>query len=150
MRFRRFALLPLLAVVVACASGNTAQRPASITRPEIDAKLATDVFFGGGSTAAVTIDVTVQNTAAEPITVRRIEMDTPDMTEWGLVRQARNYAEVIQPGATKSITFFGTAQTITTDRNEPLTFRATIDFESAGAVRWREQTTIISTRPPIR
>jgi hypothetical protein len=150
MRFRAFALLPLLAIVLACASGNTAQRPASISRPEIDAKLANDVFFGGGSTAAVTIDVLVHNTAAEPITVRRIEVDTPGMTEWGIVRQSRNYTDVIEPGATKSLTFFGTAQTITRDRNEPLTFRTTIDFESAGPVRWREQTTIISTRPPIR
>jgi hypothetical protein len=150
MRIRSFSLLVLLAFALACASGNTAQRPANISRPEITAELAGDVFFGGGSTAPATIDITVRNTSGEPITVRRIEVDTPDMTEWGLVRQARSFGEVIEPGATKAITFFATASTIASARNEPLTFRTTVEFESAGNVHWREQLTMISTRPPAR
>ena len=148
MRYRSLALVTVFAFTIACASSNTAQRPANISRPDIDAELANHVFFGGGSSAPATIDVTVKNTATEPITVRRIEVDTPDMTEWGLVRQSRSYAEVIEPGGTKAITFFGTATTITRERNEPLTFRTTVDFETAGGVVWREQLTKISTRPP--
>jgi hypothetical protein len=149
MRIRTFALLLIAASVIACAS-NTAQRPANISRPEITAELANDVYFGGNSTAPATIDVTVRNTSGEPITVRRIEVDTPDMTEWGLVRQSRSYGEVIEPGATKAITFFATASTIASARNEPLTLRTTVEFESAGNIHWREQLTMISTRPPAR
>ena len=150
MRYRSLALLTLAAFAVACASSNTAQRPAHISRPDITAELASDVFFGGGSSAPATIDITVKNTSSEPITVRRIEVDSPDMTEWGIMRQSRSYGEVIEPGATKAITFFGTATTIVTARNEPLTFRTTVEFETAGGVHWREQLTMISTRPPAR
>ena len=150
MRIRSLALLSLAAFCIACASANTAQRPATISRPEITAELADDVFFAGGTTAPARIDVTIRNTAGEPITVRRIEVDTPDMTEWGLVRQSRSFGEVIEPGATKAITFFATASTIASSRNEPLTFRTTVEFESAGDVHWREQLTMISTRPPAR
>ena len=150
MRYRTLALVTLLAFVISCASSNTARRPATISRPDIDADLASQVFFGGGSSAPATIDVTVKNTSTEPITVRRIEVDSPGMTEWGLMRQSRSYAEVIEPGATKTLTFFGTATTITSARNEPLTFRTIVDFESAGGIQWREQMTKISTRPPTR
>ncbi len=150
MRYRSLALLVTVAFTIACASTNTAQRPANVSRPDIDADLANDVFFAGNSTAPAQIDVTVRNTSAEPITVRRIEFDSPDMTEWGITRQSRSYAEVIEPGGTKTITVHGTATTIATSRNEPLTFRTTIEFESAGGIRWREQMTKVSTRPPAR
>jgi len=148
MRYRSLALLTLLAFAIGCASSNTAQRPANISRPEINAELANEVFFAGGSSAPATIDVTVKNTATEPITVRRIEVDSPDMTEWGIMRQSRSYSDVIEPGATKSLTFFGTARAITSSRSEPLTFRTTVEFETAGGVHWREQLTMISTRSP--
>lgn len=150
MRIRSFLLLTLLAFVISCASSNTAQRPGHITPPQINSELANEIYFGGGSTAPATLDVTVKNTSSEPITVRRIEVDSPDMVEWGLVRQSRSYKETIEPGATKAINFFGTAQTIAAARNEPLTFRTTVEFESAGGVHWREQVTIVSTRPPAR
>ena len=116
MRFRSLALLTILAFAIGCASGNTAQRPANIPRPEINSEIASEIFFAGGSSAPVTIDVSVKNSAAEPITVRRIEMDTPDMTEWGLMRQSRSYEEVIEPGETKKITFFGTARPMRSKR----------------------------------
>lgn len=150
MRYRSLASLVILAFAIACGSTNTAQRPASVTRPDIDAELVSDIFFAGNTTAPATIDVKVRNTSGEPITVRRIEFDSPDMTEWGITRQSRSYAEVIEPGATKTITFSGTATTIARTRNEPLTFRTTIEFESATGIRWREQMTKVSTRPPAR
>ena len=40
MRYRSLALLAIVAFAIACASTNTAQRPANVSRPDIDAELA--------------------------------------------------------------------------------------------------------------
>ena len=150
MRFRSVFLLVIAVLALACASGsNSAGRPKDIPRPEIDAELTHDIFFGRSSTAPATLDVEVKNIGPVPITVRRIELDSPSMTEWGFDRQVRDFREVVEPGATKTINFFATARTITTRRNEPLSFRMQIYFESGEAkTQWREILNIISTRPP--
>ena len=150
MRFRTLLLLSLVASALACASGSgSAGRPANIPRPDINAEIANYIFFGSGSTAPATVVVQVKNVGPVPITVRRIELDSPTMTEWGFDRQARDYREVVEPGATKEINFFATARTITSRRNEPLSFRTQVYFESGQpATKWREILNVISTIPP--
>jgi hypothetical protein len=145
------ALLILTFVVLGCGA-NTAQRPANVPPPDLDAELVNDVFFGSGTTAPATIEVRVKNNAPQPITVRRIEVQSPGMTEWGLMRQSRVFREVVEAGTTKPITFFGTAQTVTTRRNEPLSFDVIVDFESGPEppARWQQRLHVISTRPPAR
>ena len=114
----------------------------------MDAELVNEVFFGSGSSAPATLEVQITNKAPVPITLRRIELDSPSMTEWGFPRQAREYREAVEPGVEKKITFFATAQTITRQRNEPLSYRLQIYFESAEGHQWREIVNLISTRPP--
>lgn len=148
MRARSLSLLILVAFLVACASGGgTSGRPASVSKPELNAELPVDPFFGSGNTAPANIEIRVTNTATVPITVRRIEVDSPSMSEWGIPRQSRDFNKTIQPGATENITFFATARTLTLDRREPLTFRVQFYFE-AGEATWREILNSISTMPP--
>ena len=54
---------------------------------------------------------------------------------------------MVGPGEERKITFFATARTITSQRNEPLSYRLQIHFE-AGESQWREIVNLISTRPP--
>src|SRR5687768_12281411 len=77
----RNALVIVMAVAfAACSSTVPAKRPASIEQPDIDLALSHSLFFGAGTTSPATVDVTVTNRAAVPITVRRIEIDSPSMT----------------------------------------------------------------------
>jgi hypothetical protein len=128
------ALLPLLAL--ACASGSNG-RPAGIAAPEINADLSGTVFFGSGNTAPANIDVEVTNVANVPITLRRVEIDSPGMGTYGLQRSSRIVREIIAPGETRRVTVFATAVTTVRNPSEPLTIRAITEFES-GKDRWRE------------
>lgn len=147
MELRRFVLPTLLLIALAC-SGNMAQRPAGVTQPEIDVNLANEVYFGSSSTAPATIDIRVTNTSSQPITIRRIDVESPGMTEWGIPRQSRVYNEVVAPGETRPITFFATARTITSRRSEPLSYQTRVEFEAAGQ-RWQEFVRVVGTRSPV-
>jgi len=147
MDYRRLFLPALLILALACA-GNMARRPAGVTPPEIDVNLANEVFFGSSATAPATIDIRVTNTSSQPITIRRIDVESPGMTEWGLPRQSRVYNEVVAPGETKPITFFATARTTTSRRSEPLSYQARVEFEAAGQ-RWQEFVRVVGTRSPV-
>jgi hypothetical protein len=138
---RRVSLLFLVALFVvlstmACASGGSG-RPATIAQPEVRAALSGTVFFGSGNTAPANIDVSVTNTATVPIVLRRVEVDSPGMGTYALVRTSRTFRENIGPGETKNVTVFATAVTNVRSPSEPLTLRVIADFES-GKDRWRE------------
>ena len=133
---RRFSFLALV-LVMACGTGGGSARPASVAQPEVRAELAHDVFFGSGTTAPATIDVTVLNRANVPIMLRRVEVSSPGMAQYGIYTTFRDFRETIQPGETKSVPVFATAVTTVRNPNEPLTIRAIADFEAAGKV-WRE------------
>jgi hypothetical protein len=127
----------LLLLSLACASAP-ARRPASVPQPDIDAHMLNPLFFGSGTTAQATIEVRVANRGPVPITVRRIELDSPGMGQYTLARFARQYKEVVPPGEAKAITAFATAVAQTTRRpTEPLTIRAIVEFEAEGQI-WRE------------
>ena len=138
---RRVSLLFLVVLIsvlfaVACGSGGSG-RPPNIAAPDVRAELNGSVFFGSGTTAPANIDVTVTNLATVPIVLRRIEVDSPGMGTYGIVRTTRTVRENIAPGETKSVTVFATAVTTVRNPSEPLTLRVIADFES-GKDRWRE------------
>ena len=139
---RRVSLLFLVVLfAMSCASaGNT--RPATIAAPEIRADVAGTIFFGSGNSAPANIDVAVTNRATVPIVLRRLEVDSPGMSTYGLLRTARQIRETIAPGETKSVTVFATAVTTVRSPSEPLTVRVIAEFEN-GKDRWRE---IVTTR----
>lgn len=128
------ALFPLLSL--ACASGGNG-RPANIAAPEVNADLSGMVFFGSGNTAPANIDVEVTNVANVPITLRRVEVDSPGMGTYALRRSSRMVRETIAPGETRRVTVFATAVTTVRNPTEPLTIRTITEFES-GKDRWRE------------
>src|SRR5688572_29315783 len=129
-------MLPLL-VVLACASGGSS-RPKNIPQPAIELGMPHDIFFGSGNTAPATIEVRVLNRATVPIRIRRIEVESPGMMQYGIQRTVRDFGETIPPGESKSVSVFATAITTVRRPTEPLTLRAVVDFEAPGGVRWRE------------
>ena len=147
MKTGRFVLPAALLLTLAC-SGNTVQRPAGVTPPEINLNIANEIFFGSGSAAPATIDIRVTNTSPHPITVRRVDVDSPGMTEWGIPRQSHVYNDTVAPGETSRLTFFATARTVTSRRSEPLSYRARVELEALGS-RWYEMVNVVSTRPPL-
>ena len=89
----RVSLLFLVVVsvtvfAVGCGSAGSA-RPANIAAPEIRAGLAGTVFFGSGTSAPANIDVSVTNRATVPIVLRRLEVDSPGLGTYGLIRTTR-------------------------------------------------------------
>lgn len=132
-----FLLLFVIALTTACGSAKS-MRPATIAQPDLDAGLATELFFGSGTQAPANIDVTVTNRANVPIVLRRIEIDSPGMGQYTIGRIIRDFRETIGPGETKVVPIFATAYAQTTRRpSEPLQLRAIIAFE-AGEAKWRE------------
>lgn len=148
----RYPCVPLLAFffLLACGTSNIAQRPANVAPPDLEAQLVNEVYFGSGTTAPATIEVRVRNNASIPITVLRIEVESPGMNEWGLIRQARVAHEVIEPGTTKSINVFATARTLTSHRSEPLSFDVKVQFASGPEPRthWQQRLRVVSVTSP--
>jgi hypothetical protein len=129
----------LLLTILGCSQVTKTSRPATIPQPDLDAGLAHSVFFGSSSTAPATVDVFVGNRASVPITVRRIEIDSPGMGEYTLLHTVREFRETIPAGQSKTLTVFATAQTTVRRPTEPLLIRAVIEFEAGeGPSRWRE------------
>jgi hypothetical protein len=128
----------LLLAALGCSQINSTSRPKTIPQPDLDARLAHSIFFGSSSTAPATVEVYVGNRANVPITVRRIEVDSPGMGQYTLIRITREFREVIPAGQSKTLTVFATAQTTVRRPTEPLMIRAIIEFEAEGPARWRE------------
>ena len=128
----------VLFVVVACGTG-TGGRPAFVAKPEFRVGLAQDIFFGQSLTAPATIEVAILNRATQPITLRRVELSSPGMTQYAIYPITRDFRQAIQPGETKVVNIFATAQIDSrlSRQTEPLTLRAIIELEASGK-RWRE------------
>ncbi|HYC60968.1 MAG TPA: hypothetical protein VEK79_15505 [Thermoanaerobaculia bacterium] len=123
-------------LALACGSSSSA-RPGGIAAPELEADLVGTVFFGSGNSAPANIDVVATNRATVPIVLRRVQIDSPGMATYALIRTSRNVRETIQPGQSRRVTVFATAVTNVRNPGEPLTIRVIADFES-GKDRWRE------------
>jgi hypothetical protein len=130
-------------VLLAGCSGAGTSRPKTIPPPDLRAELAHELFFGSSSTAPATVNVRVLNRASVPIAVRKIEIDSPGMGQWGLIRTTRYFNETVDPGTEEAISLVVTAVTSVYRPTEPLQIRAIVEFEAAGT-RWRE---ILLMRP---
>jgi hypothetical protein len=124
-------------------AGGVSGRPKTIPQPDLRAELAHELFFGSSSSAPATVNVRVLNRASVPIAVRKIEIDSPGMGQWGLIRTTRYFNEAVDPGTEETISVVATAVTSVYRPTEPLQIRAIIEFEAAGT-RWRE---ILMMRP---
>ena len=63
---RRFAVPFVVLFLAACASGRaTGERPSGIAQPDIEVKIAGNVFFGSTSEAPSTFEAFILNRAAE-------------------------------------------------------------------------------------
>lgn len=135
-RFSLLVVVVLTAALAACGGSGTS-RPANIPQPDLDARLAHELFFGSQDNAPATINITVRNRAATPINVRRIEIDSPGMAQYTIIRNNRFYNQVVSPGEEATIGQVVTVVTTTSRPTEPLQIRAIVEFEAAGT-RWRE------------
>lgn len=137
MKTPHLFLITLL--TIGCTSSSGTSRPSSVGQPDISVTLANPLFFGSGTTAPANFDVTITNRANVPISLRRLEIDSPGMVEYRLVPMARQFNEVIAPGETKTLSVSATVRTAQTrlTPSEPLTVRVVADFEANGQ-RFRE------------
>lgn len=126
----------LFLLLVACASASS-QRPAGIAEPEVRVRLSESTFFGSTVRAHATVEVEVTNRANVPITVRRVEVDSPGMSQYRVVRTYRDVREDVAAGGSKVVSVMVPIETTTSRPTEPLSLRAIVDFE-AGSDRWRE------------
>jgi hypothetical protein len=133
---RPLALVCLLAAACSTASG----RPAGMTQPQLEVRLASgSPFFGSGRTAGVTFDVVVANTSAIPFNVRRVELSTPNAIEYGIAPTERLFNDAVAPGQQRTFAIPATAITTVNriQQTEPLMVRLVMELEHDGK-RWRE------------
>jgi hypothetical protein len=135
---RRFAVPFVVLLLAACASGRSSgERPSGIAEPDIEVKIAGNVFFGSTAEAPITFDVFIRNRAAETLNLKEIEIASPNMTTYAIRPVRRNLNETIQAGEEKKYTLFTTVRTAVENPREPLSLRTYVTFESNG-LRWRE------------
>ncbi len=122
----------LLLLTLACASGGG--RPADIAAPTVVIQQANTIFFGSGTSAPVTLDVHIRNNAKVPIRVREVEIRSPGMSQYTLLRTSRLFAETIPPGETRTVSLMATAVREQTRfrAEEPLSVSANLRFEANG------------------
>jgi len=137
---RCFVLFTLFAAIACTSSGpKFGNRPSTVERPEIEVRQMSTPFFGSGGTAPVPLDVDIVNHASVPLSVRRVRVESTGMAEYALYPVERLFKEDIPPGQTKTFNITATAYTNIARLNpvEPLSLRATVDFET-GDVRFHE------------
>ena len=132
---RTLTILFASALLAACAT--VSDRPASVAAPTIVIDAPRTIFFGGGTTAPVTLDVSITNHATTPIRLRRIEISTPSMTTYRLETVRQTFDETILTGETKKFPVFTNAVTRVDSPSEPLSIRSVVTLEASG-VEFRE------------
>ena len=127
---KKLRLLAVLLLLVSCASA--AHRPSGVAAPQMDARLVGSIFFGTNTTAPATFEVSVRNPSDVPLTLQRIRIDSPGMSQYTLSNVQKEIRETIDPGETGTFTVFGTAVSRVGRASEPLTIRLIADFEAEG------------------
>ena len=126
----------LLLLTAGCASSAPDQeRPADIAKPEILFAQRGELYFGGAEEAPVQLEIQIRNRAAVPLLVREIEVSSPDMLRYQLIRTSRRFNETIPPGETRTLQMSARALTPDTQRrdyDEPLSIRSFVRFEASG------------------
>ena len=130
---QRATAFSLLFLVLACASGGN-RRPADVAAPTIAVQQVNPIFFGSGTSAPVTLDVLVRNNANVPITVREVEVRSPGMSQYTLLRTSRLFNEAVPAGQTRTLSLVATAVRGQTQfrAEEPLQVSAILRVEAKG------------------
>jgi hypothetical protein len=125
-----FSLLLLLAF----GCGGGASRPANVAAPTIVIRQLNPIFFGSGSSAPVSLDVHVRNNANVPIRLREVEIRSPSMSQYTLLRTAKLFGETIPPGETRTVHLTATAvrNSSISRMEEPLQVSAFVRLEANG------------------
>lgn len=134
---RIFTICLFSSLLLSCAT--MADRPATVAAPTVNVNVPGTIFFGGGTTAPVTIEVSVTNNATTPLRVTQIEASTPTMTTYRLQTARQRFNETIATGETKTLNLFTNAVTTVDSPKEPLSVRTVVYLEANG-VPFREIT----------
>ena len=126
-------LLPLVLLAAACAH----QQNAKILEPEISIvqlNAPVDVGYATGPTQ-VQFGARVANRSAEPITLRRIEIQSVGTGSYQLRSEAFPFNEKIEPGKFSEVKFWAHAYAFAMGRDrqpsaEPVTVRSILYFDS--------------------
>jgi hypothetical protein len=139
MRLRNVLSLLALAVLAGCAT-STADSAPQTSRPDMQVRQSGPIYFGSGSVAPVTLDVDIANPTAETLVIRRVRIESPGMGQYSLYPVTREFRETLNPGQQTSVSLSARAYTNVARLNptEPLTIRATIEFEDSQGRRRRE------------
>jgi hypothetical protein len=130
----RRSLTLLLLLLAACASSSSGERPSDVAQPDIRVRQAAPLFFGSGYEAPVTLDVHITNNATIPLRVREIEVRSPGMMQYTLIRRVRAFSETIPPGESRTLSVVTTAvaRRSQLQSSEPLSVQAVVRFEANG------------------
>ena len=122
-------LLPLFAFLVACASAS--ENP---FRPSVTITQLNEMSFGATTSAPITIEVHVRNSAAQPMTLRTVKLEG-GLTQQYLVTPAeRAFRDVLEPGETTDVRLLVTlvSQQGRIQDPEPLNLRGYVTYEVGG------------------
>src|SRR5688572_10988671 len=95
----RLSTVPLLILLLACGSSN----PSSPGRPELLIRQNSELFFGSGTSAPVSITVQLRNTAAEPIKILRVRIEPGLMSQYTVRPYEQLYSHALPPGDARSV-----------------------------------------------
>jgi hypothetical protein len=135
--------LPLLLLGAAGCASSSGPNTAGIPDPVIDLTQLSRV----GAVArdltgplSVQFEITVKNVAAEPIVLKRVELQTVGQATYTIQPTSNPYDITIQPGGTEHVTMWapGFVERMTVSgANGPATIRVTAVFESAAGKEFR-------------
>ena len=123
----------LILLTLACSSAGT-NRPAGVAAPTIVVNQVSPIFFGSGTSAPVSLEIYVKNNATVPIRVREVEIRSPGMSQFTLLRTTKLFGETIPPGETRTLSLMATAVREQTRfrAEEPLSIVANVRLEANG------------------
>lgn len=133
MKRTAFALT-LFVATFGCATSDTPAGP----EPDVDliqlSRVAEGTQYDTGPVSAH-YAVEVKNTLAEPVTLRRVSLQSIGGGSYTLPAYSQGFNETIEPGVTKRVSFWAPAYVATqtvSGANGPVTLRGTLEFEAAG------------------
>ena len=139
MRLRNFLSILALTLLAGCATSDADSAPQT-ARPDIQVRQSGPIYFGSGTVAPVTLDVDIANPTAETLIIRRVRLESPGMGQYQLYPVTREFRETLNPGQQTSVSLSARAIANQARLNptEPLTIRATLEFENSQGQRRRE------------
>ncbi|HVG24405.1 MAG TPA: hypothetical protein VND45_09650 [Thermoanaerobaculia bacterium] len=129
----RRIVLPLLLLLLAACGSTSGSRPADVAKPSISINQAGPLYFASSNSATVSIDVGIRNNASVPLRVREIELRSPGMMQYQLVRRSKIFNETLAPGESRTLGVVTTAtKYVSRPTAEPLAIQAIVRFEVNG------------------